>query len=214
MSITPRAPEHQRVSAENGDLEQAAAVFVAVRPRLQRAAYRILNSRAEAEDVVQDAWLRWQVCDRSAVRNSTAFLVTLTTRLAVNCAKSGRASREVSVGRWPDDPVDVTQDPTVGPERAEELEVGIRLLLERLSSTERTAYVLRHAFDYPYRSIAGILCLSEANTRQVVSRAGRRLASTESQRQVDVLDERHLVSAVLAATNGGELSALESALAA
>src|SRR5688572_18008476 len=95
---TPATTTSRRLRA--GDLDRTAADFTELRPRLIGVAHRVLGSRTEAEDVVQDAWLRWQTCDRSRVRNATAFLVTTTTRLAINAAQSARMRRECSVGEW------------------------------------------------------------------------------------------------------------------
>ena len=139
--------------------------FISVRPRLFGIAYRMLGSAVEAEDVVQDAWMRWQTTDRSAVLNPAAFLVTTTTRLSINVAESSRSRRETYVGPWLPEPIDTSEDPTLGAERGEALELALLLLLEKLTPTERAAYTLREAFDYPYREIADILQLTEAHTR-------------------------------------------------
>ncbi len=205
--------ERTITSAERLGLEQATADFFAVRPRLLGIAYRIVGSWAAAEDIVQDAWVRWQTCQRHEVRNPTAFLVTVTTRLAINTATSARARYESSVGDWTAEPIDFGDDPATKPERNEELELGALLLLERLSTTERAAYVLRHAFDYPYSTIAAMLQLSEANVRQIVRRAGGHLASDRCF-PVDTADHRSLVSAFVAAAERGELAELEQVLAA
>jgi RNA polymerase sigma-70 factor, ECF subfamily len=157
-------------------LDDGLGAFERLRPRLLGIAYRILGNRTDAEDIVQDAWLRWQTYDRTRVLNATAFLVTTTTRLAVNVAQSARVRRESYIGRGLPEPVD-TDDPTSGVERNEALEVGILLLMQRLTPTERAAYVLRHAFDYPYPQIAQVLQTSETNARQLVSRASKHLAS-------------------------------------
>ena len=95
-------------------------------------AYRMLGSVAEAEDIVQEAWLRWQQTDRSTVRNPGGFLTTMTTRLAINTADSARVRRETYVGPWLPEPVDTSADPTLGAERAEAVEAAVLVLLERL----------------------------------------------------------------------------------
>lgn len=194
-------------------LEDATAEFIGLRSRLHGIAHRILGCHADAEDVVQDAWVRWQTCDRSHVRNHTAFLVTVTTRLAINAAQSARARRESSVGDWFPDPVDSAPDPSAEAERQEALEWGISRLLERLSPRERAAFVLRQGFDYPYPAIADMLGLTEANTRQIVSRAGKRLAASPS-RPVNEADQQRLVAAVHAAAHRGDVGELEHAFAA
>lgn len=214
MSITTRTtPESSHRTDADSSLEQATAAFLAVRPRLHGVAYRILGSRAEAEDIVQDAWVRWQTCDRTNVRNATAFLITMTTRLAINAVDSARARHEWSVGDWLLEPVDAGEDPTVGPEQTEALELGVLRLLERLSPMERVAYVLRQAFDYPYPRIAGALQLTEANTRQLVSRATKHLAS-DRRRPVSPADRQRLVNAFVAAAKHGEVAELANLLAA
>jgi len=159
-------------------LDDAAVVFARVRPRLLGIAHRILGRQSEAEDVVQDAWLRWHGCDRMSIRNSTAFLVTATTRLAINAAQSARWRREVPVGDWTREPVAADADPGTRAERDEVLRVGLRVLHEALSPTECAAYVLRTAFDYPYSDIARMLRLSETNARKVFSRANKHITCT------------------------------------
>lgn len=195
-------------TADNACLDGVAAEFAALRPRLLGIAYRILGSWSEAEDTVQDAWLRWQMCDRSLVLSPTAFLVTTTTRLAINAAQSARARRESYVGRWLPEPVDSAADLAVAAERTEHLELGIRLLLQRLSPTERAAYVLRQAFDYPYEQIAEILRIGEANARQLVSRAGKHIA-TERRQPASKVEQKCLMHAFVAAARRGEVAALE-----
>ena len=148
-----------------------------MRPRLFGIAYRMLGRAAEAEDIVQDVWVRWQTTDRSVVRDTRAFLATTTTRLAINAIKSARSRRETYMGPSLPEPVDTSADPALGAERSEALEFAVLLLLEKLSPTERAAYVLREAFDYSYREIANILRLEEANTRQLVTRVGPKLSA-------------------------------------
>src|SRR5262249_33858638 len=129
--------------------DHALSAFVRARPRLFGIAYRMLGSAAEAEDIVQDAWLRWQATDRSAVLDAAAFLATTTTRLALNVVQSARSSRETYVGPWLPEPVDTSADPHLGAERGEALGLAVLVLMEKLSPMERAAYVLREAFDYP-----------------------------------------------------------------
>jgi len=157
----------------NYGLDDAAAAFLSARPRLFGIAYRVLGSAAEAEDIVQDTWIRWQSADRSEVIEPAAFLATITTRLALNVAQSARSRRETYIGPWLPEPVDTASDPYLGAERSEALSLAVLLLLEKLSPAERAAYVLREAFDYPYSTIAHILQSTEVNVRQIVSRARR-----------------------------------------
>jgi RNA polymerase sigma factor (sigma-70 family) len=183
-------------------------VFVKVRHRLFGIAYRMLGSAAEAEDVVQDAWLRWQTADRSVVRDAAAFLVTVTTRLAINRAKSASSRREAYVGPWLPEPVDTSADPALGAERGEALGFAVLLLLEKLSPTERAAYVLREAFNYEYSQIAEIIRASEVNCRQLVTRARKHVA--EGRRApVGPAQQRRLLEAFVGAAETGDLAALE-----
>ncbi len=185
------------------------AVFLDVRPRLLAIAYRVLGSAAAAEDIVQDAWLRWQAIDRSAVLNAAAYLATTTARLAINLAQSARLRRETYVGTWLPEPVDTRPDPQTEVERGEALEQAVLLLLETLSPKERAAYVLREAFHYPYRQIAGILRLAEANARQLVARARKRVAGNKPRSPASSADRPRLLDVFIAATQKGDVSALE-----
>ncbi|GGX80238.1 hypothetical protein GCM10010515_54910 [Streptomyces fructofermentans] len=195
------------------DLDRVAESFEQQRSRLFGIAYRILGSVTEAEDVVQDAWLRWQATDRDVVREPGAFLTRMTTRLAINVAQSARVRRETYVGPWLPEPVDTGADPQLGAERGEALELAVLLLLERLNPVERAAYVLREAFRYPYDRIADVLRLSPANTRQIVSRARKHL-SAERREPVDAKCHRRLLEAFITAARTGDVAALENVLSA
>jgi RNA polymerase sigma-70 factor (ECF subfamily) len=194
-------------------LDEASDAFTRVRPRLFGIAYRMLGSVAEAEDVVQDTWLRWQGADREAVCNPDAFLATTATRLAINEATSARARRETYAGPWLPEPVDTSADPQLGAERRAALEFAVLVLLERLSPTERAAYVLREAFDYPYPRIAEVVEVSEAAARQLVSRARKHLADAR-RKPVSPQRRRALLESFLSAARTGDLQALEGLLAA
>nr|WP_296072149.1 RNA polymerase sigma-70 factor [uncultured Actinoplanes sp.] len=195
------------------DLDEAAAVFESVRPRLFGIAYRMLSSASEAEDLVQDVWLRWQLCDRSQVRNPAAFLATTTTRLAINELQSARARRETYVGPWLPEPVDTSADPYLGAERGEALEFATLQLMEKLTPNERAAYVLREAFDYPYGQIADILQSTEPAVRQLVSRA-RKHVSGERRTPVSAAAQKELLENFIAAARSGDMAALEKMFAA
>jgi RNA polymerase sigma-70 factor, ECF subfamily len=195
------------------DLDHAASVFAGMRPRLFGIAYRMLGSSAEAEDIVQEVWLRWQAYDRSTVLNAPAFLATAATRLAINAAGSARSRHETYIGPWLPEPVDTSADPALGAERGAALELAILLLLEKLSPPERAAYVLREAFDYPYWQIATILQLKEANVRQLVSRARKRIVA-ERREPVGAAEQRRLLKAFLVAAQSGDLAVLEELFAA
>lgn len=192
--------------------DDGLSAFVGVRARLFGIAYRMLGSAVEAEDIVQDVWMRWQTTDRSVVRDPPAFLAATTTRLAINLAQSARSRRETYVGPWLPEPVDTSADPGLGAERGEALQFAVLLLLEKLTPTERAAYVLREAFDYPYRQIAEILQLSEANTRQLAARARTHIA--EGRRApVSSAEQRRLLTAFIAAAKTGAVGALEGMFA-
>lgn len=188
--------------------DNGLSTFLNVRPRLFGIAYRMLGSAAEAEDIVQDAWVRWQNADRGLVRDAAAFLATTTTRLAINSMQSARSRRETCVEPWIQEPVDMSADPELGAERGEALELGVVMLLEKLSPKERAAYILREAFDYAYRDIANVLRLEEANARQVVTRArqhivnGRRMPATST-------EQRRLLETFIAASRNGDVAGLE-----
>ena len=162
--------------------QDGLSAFLSVRPRLFRIAYRMLGSVAEAEDIVQDVWIRWQTADRLLVRNAAAFLTTTATRLAINVMQSARARRESPASPSSPDPIDTSANPYVDAERGQALNIAADLL-RNLSPTQRAAYILREAFDYPYRDIANALRIEEANARQVVTRARhhveRRRVTTE-----------------------------------
>jgi RNA polymerase sigma-70 factor (ECF subfamily) len=192
-------------------IEHAKAVFLASRPRLFGIAYRMLGSVAEAEDIVQEAWLRWQTSDRSAVLEPIAYLVSIVTRLSIDFAQSARVRRETYIGPWLPEPIDTSADPTLGAERVEALQLAVMLLLEKLPPTERAAYILREAFDYSHRQIAEVLDLSESNARQIVTRARKHIASERRSPATKAENER-LLRAFIAAAQHGELSSLERLL--
>jgi RNA polymerase sigma-70 factor (ECF subfamily) len=190
-----------------------AASFQAVRPRLFGIAYRMLGSAPEADDVVQDAWIRWQDTDRVKVRDAAAFLATTTKRLAINVAQSAYSRRETYVSQWLPEPVDSGADPALAAIQAEALEDALQKLLERLTPTERAAYLLREAFEYPYRQVGEVLALSEANARQLVTRARGHLGD-ERRRTVGSEEHRRLVDAFVAAAETGDMATLERVLTA
>jgi RNA polymerase sigma-70 factor, ECF subfamily len=193
-------------------LDRATSAFLSVRSRLFGIAYRVLGTAAEAEDIVQEVWLRWQSTDRSIVRDVTAFLVTTTVRLAISLAQSARSRHETYIGPWLPEPVDTTADPTLGADRGEALELAVLILLEKLSPNERAAYVLREAFDFSYRDIADILQLTETNTRQLVTRARKHLAA-ERRAPVSSSEQRRFLEAFLSAAQEGNLAALKELFA-
>jgi RNA polymerase sigma-70 factor (TIGR02957 family) len=210
--LLPQTLSYVRLHPETGEHDDGLSAFVGVRPRLFGIAYRMLGSAAEAEDIVQDVWLRWQATDRSVVETPSAFLATTTTRLCINFAQSAQSRRETYVGPWLPEPVDTSSDPALGAERGEALGLAILLLLEKLSPTERAAYVLREAFDYSYRQIANILQMEEANTRQLVTRARKHIADGR-RTPASSEEQRRLLEAFIGAAQKGDMVALEGLFA-
>jgi RNA polymerase sigma factor (sigma-70 family) len=187
--------------------DDGLSAFMNVRRRLFGIAYRMLRSAAEAEDVVQDVWIRWQTTDRSVVRDAAAFLATTTTRLAINVMQSARWRRETCSGPWLPEPVDTSDDPGLGAERSEALELGVLILLEKLSPPEQAAYILREAFDYAYRDIADALRLREANARQLVTRARQHVANGRK-RPANATEQGRLLAAFIVAAKNGDIADL------
>jgi RNA polymerase sigma-70 factor, ECF subfamily len=204
-------PDRMTVGAEraNRAADDGAEVFAGLRRRLFGIAYRVLGSWDGAEDVVQDVWVRWERYDRRTVKDPTAFLVTATIRLTLTATQTARARRETSLGDWTPQCSGSGADPASDVVQAEELEHAIQLLLERLTPTERAAFILREAFDYPYAKIACLLEMTEVNARQVVCRAGKSL-SKGRHRMVVVAERRQLTSAFVAAAARGDLVKLEA----
>jgi RNA polymerase sigma factor (sigma-70 family) len=192
--------------------DDGLSAFLSARRLLFSLAYRMLGSTAEAEDIVQDVWVRWQTTDRSVVRDVAAFLATTATRLAINVMQSARSRRETYVGPWLPEPVDTSADPRLEAERGQALAYGVLLLLEKLTPTERAAYILREAFDYPYRDIANVLRLEEANARQVVTRARQHVANGRRM-PVSSIEQRRLLDAFIAAARSGDIASLEGLFA-
>ncbi|MDR2323679.1 MAG: RNA polymerase sigma-70 factor [Microbacterium sp.] len=195
-------------SVEAEDLRMAAEVFAAQRRRLFGIAYRMVGTVADAEDIVQETWIRWQGADRASVQEPAAFLTTVATRLSINVLQSARTKQETYIGPWLPEPVNTDDDPALGAERAEALQFAIMLTLEKLTPTERAAYILREAFDYPYPRIAEIISSSVVSARQLVSRARSHLAS-DRQAAVEPGHQRRLLEAFLVAARNGDAQELE-----
>jgi RNA polymerase sigma-70 factor (TIGR02957 family) len=198
--------------------ESEVHVFEQQRPRLFGIAYRMLGSAHDAEDVLQDAWLRWAGTDRAVVESPSAWLATVVTRLCLTRLTSARARRETYPGPWLPEPV-LTPDPAMGPldtaEQRESVSLALLVTLERLTPAERAVYVLREAFTYGHREIAAILDTSEANSRQLHTRARRHLAAERTPAPVpDRTSWARLAERFLDAARGGDLPALEALLAA
>jgi RNA polymerase sigma factor (sigma-70 family) len=209
----PGPPSHvgppYAIAITDAVADEGVSAFLRVRSRLLGIACRMLGRADEAEDIVQDVWVRWQTTDRSVVRDPAAFLATTATRLAINVMQSARSRRETYVGACLPEPVDTSADPGLEAERGEALACGVLLLLEKLTPTERVAYVLREAFDYAYRDIANVLGLEEANARQVVTRARQRVANGR-RIPANSTQQRRLLEAFIAAARHGDVAGLEA----
>ncbi|MDT0437095.1 MULTISPECIES: RNA polymerase sigma-70 factor [Streptomyces] len=191
--------------------------FESHRSRLFGLAYRMLGSAHEAEDTVQDAYLRFSGADRAAIEHPAAWLAKVVTNLCLNRLTSARARRESYVGDWLPEPV-ATSDGALGPlesaEQREAVSMAMLVLLERLTPAERAVYVLREAFGYGHQEIAGVLELGEANCRQLYRRAVRRVGEPETRFEPAPERWEELVTSFLTAARDGDLSALERRLSA
>ncbi|MER5600462.1 RNA polymerase sigma-70 factor [Streptomyces sp. NPDC002265] len=206
-------PSKNDPADDSRSLQEAEEAFRDARGSMFGIAYRMLGSASDAEDILQEAWIRWQTYDRSKVKNPQAFLTTTVTRLAINVLQSARVRRETYVGPWLPEPVDTRSDPVLGAVNREALEVAVLMLLEKLTPTERAAYVLREAFDYPYQQIAEIIDQTPANTRQLVSRARKHLAA-DKRSSVESDEHQRFLTAFVAAAQAGNVAALEELFAA
>ncbi|MFI2716296.1 RNA polymerase sigma-70 factor [Streptomyces collinus] len=195
----------------------SAEEFEVHRPRLFSLAYRLLGSAEEAEDAVQDVYLRYSSADRAGIEHPAAWLAKVVTNLCLNRLTSARARRERYVGTWLPEPV-ITSDGTLGPlesaEQRDAVSMAMLVLLERLTPTERAVYVLREAFGYGHREIAGVLDLSEANCRQLYRRAVRRVGEPQARFEPASERQEELVTSFITAARDGDLAGLEKLLAA
>lgn len=190
--------------------------LAAYRGRLLGLAYRMLASRAEAEDVLQDAFLRYAAVEKGAVDNEEAFLVTTVTRLCLDRLKSAKARREVYVGPWLPEPVFDAEalSPESAVELAGDLSFALLLTLERLTAAERAAFLLHDVFDTPFAEVAAALGKSEAACRQLAARARRAVRAARPGRPPPAEAHRALVSRFAEALGSGDASGLRDLLAA
>ncbi|WP_350275865.1 sigma-70 family RNA polymerase sigma factor [Kribbella sp. HUAS MG21] len=199
------------------DLEEAVRTFVEVRPRLMAIGYRLLASRTEAEDIVQETWVRWQTIDRTTVLDPPALLATITRRLAINVLDSAHRRHESSVPVIDPASADpriagAVEDPVAAAETREGVEEALRIVLERLTARERAAFVLHDVFGYSYPQIADILHVRSVNCRQLVSRARGHLAA-ERHAAVSAAGYRRFRDEFAVAARSGDLSRLREMLA-
>ena len=202
------ADSHPRCDTKAREYDDGLRTFLAVRRNLFGIAYRMVGCASEAEDIVQEVWLRWQTTNRSLVLDPPAFLVTTTIRLCINLCRSARVRRETYIGEWFSEPVDSGADPSLDTERREALRSAVVILLEKLRPIERAVYLLREAFDYSYRKIADILRMKEPTVRQLLTRARKRIAHGPRE-PVGSTERRRLLEAVTDATQNGNIAALE-----
>ncbi|MCU1452943.1 MAG: polymerase, sigma-24 subunit, subfamily [Acidimicrobiales bacterium] len=189
------------------------AAFSAERPRLVGVAYRITGSRTEAEDIVQDAWLRWQRTDRASVERPAAWLTTVVSRLALDCLKAAHHQRETYVGPWLPEAANAEPGPAERAELAESLTLGFLAVLERLGPVERVVFLLADVFGMPFDEVAEVVDKTPEACRQIASRARRRVRE-ERPRFAPTDDEAWRVTlAFLGAAQAGDLDALLALLA-
>jgi RNA polymerase sigma-70 factor (ECF subfamily) len=184
------------------------------RPVLVGIAYQILGSVFDAEDAVQDAWLRWSDTDRGQVADARAYLVTVTTRLAIDRLRRARVRRETYVGTWLPEPIATDADLADHAVLAEHVELAVLVVLETLSPVQRAVFVLREAFGLPYREIAEVVEREEATVRQIARRAREDVAARRPRYETDRVRRREITRRFMRACASGDLHALAALLAA
>lgn len=199
--------------ASGGGLDSALGAFNEARPRLFGIAYRMLGSVAEAEDIVQEAWLRWDRVDHSRVADPRSFLVQVTTRLALDRLRWARARREAYVGQWLPEPLPTGPATEEGAERADSVSMAMLVVMETLSPLERVVFVLREAFEFSFAEIAAVVGRSEAAVRQLARRARSHVGERRPRFRQDREVRRRVTERFLAACLGGDLRALLDLLA-
>jgi len=189
--------------------------FTAVRPLLYSIAYRMLGSAMEAEDVVQEAYLRWREASDTDVRSHRAYLVTIVTRLSINQLRSARVQRETYVGPWLPEPIVTEHAPDASwrVELAESLSMAFLVLLERLSPIERAVFLLHDVFEFEYAEIARIVDKSEANCRQLLARAKKHLGGPRPRFEVAPEHNRRMLERFSRAATTGDMDGLLALLA-
>ncbi|HEV7437490.1 MAG TPA: sigma-70 family RNA polymerase sigma factor [Pseudorhizobium sp.] len=187
--------------------EDAAASFAPLRPKLMRVAYRMLGSVADAEDVVQEAFIRWMRADRTEVREAEAFLRRTITRLCLDQLKSARKKRETYIGPW-------LPDPVVEEQEEEDVTLPLMLALERLSPLERAAFLLHDVFGLEFEEVAASVGREPAACRQLATRARAHVREARSRFQVDRKRGLEIAQAFLAASRSGDMTALSAMLSA
>jgi len=187
--------------------------FAQHRSLLFTVAYEMLGSAADAEDVVQETWLRWSDVDHATVRDPRAYLVTIVTRQALNRLRTLARRREEYVGEWLPEPLLTTPDVAADVELAESVSIAMLTVLETLAPTERAVFVLREVFDTPYEEIAEAVGKSPAAVRQIAHRARDHVAARRPRVAVSTTEQQEVVDRFLAAIRGGDLQGLLDVLA-
>lgn len=200
------------------DTDTATEVFEEHRPLLMGVAYRMLGRVADAEDVVQEAWLRWSGADRTEVREPRGYLVRIATRLAIDRLRQAQTRNEAYVGPWLPEPYvtdfgDTVPDTAERAVLADSVSLAVLVVLESLSPLERAVFVLREAFGYPYADIAAVLDRGEPAVRQLAGRARKHVEERRPRYEVDPAERRDLTERFLAAAAEGDLEGLMSLLA-
>jgi RNA polymerase sigma-70 factor (ECF subfamily) len=192
-----------------------SSLFAALRPRLFSIAYRMLGTRADADDVVQDAWLRWHGSDRAQVQSPEAWLVTIATRLAIDRLRARLSERSAYVGWWLPEPIVELDEgtPESSAELASEVSMAFMWVLERLSPEERAAFLMRQVFEHEYADIADMLGKSEAACRQMVHRAQQRVQQQQPRFAVPREQHQALLGRFMAAAKNGDRAAMKTLLA-
>lgn len=198
-------------------MDDSTRFFNALRPRLQAIAYRMLGTVAEAEELVQDVWLRWHEADPAELDSAEAWLVTVTTRLSIDRLRAAKAQREHYTGFWLPEPQLTPEDSPANPEqvleRADDISMAFLALLERLAPEARAAFLLREVFDADYAEVAQALGKSEAACRQIVSRAKAQLKEGRVRQPVSPDTHYRLLSGFAKAARRGDFAALQALLA-
>ncbi|HET6673458.1 MAG TPA: RNA polymerase sigma-70 factor [Agromyces sp.] len=187
--------------------------FIAHRSLLFTVAYEMLGSAADAEDVLQESWLRWADVDQSQVRDARAYLVRIVTRQSLNQIRTQARRREQYVGEWLPEPLLTSPDVADDVELAESVSIAMLTVLETLGPAERAVFVLREVFDVPYDEIAEAVGKSLASVRQIAHRARQHVAARRPRVAVDRAEQMEVVSRFVTAVNTGDLQALMDVLA-
>jgi RNA polymerase sigma-70 factor, ECF subfamily len=209
QSVQSRDPDaHANMSIRIATFDQYRSLLFSI-------AYRMLGSVADAEDILQDTFIRWQQSDGGDIRSPWAFLVTIVSRLCINHLQSARARREEYVGEWLPEPIvtDIGSDPFGMMKIDESLSMAFLVLLERLTPVERAVLLLREVFEYEYSEIASVLNLTQANCRQILRRARLHVSVMRARFQAPKRMQSELLQRFLEAVGTGEMEGLISLLA-